>query len=65
MVGLFIAIIIFSLLNGITISIILYLSKKYLLKRQSNFKKNIRIGAIVAIFSFALATFLILGMEHN
>jgi len=63
MLGFLISTIIFSLLIGITISIIFYLVKKYILNRQTTFRKNIWIGAIIALACFVLCLILINGMD--
>lgn len=65
MIGFLISAIIFSLLIGITISLIFYLVKKYILKGQTNSKKYIWIGIIVALICFALCLALINGMDKT
>ena len=65
MITLLAFIFIFSLLNGITLSMIFYLLKKYLFRKPSNFRKNILIGIIAAIICFAVCTVVIFfGMEN-
>lgn len=65
MITLLTFIFIFSLLNGITLSMIFYLLKKYLSRKPSDFRKNIRIGIIAAIICFAICTIVIFfGMEN-
>ncbi|MEP6949348.1 MAG: hypothetical protein ABI863_08745 [Ginsengibacter sp.] len=64
MIKLLTFILIFSLLNGITLSIIFYLIKKYVFRKPSGFRKNIRIGVIAAIICFAVcAIFISSGMD--
>ncbi len=64
MIGFLSVMFIFSLLIGITVSLILYFIKKYLLKKKSDFKKNIWIGVITTITWFVLITLFINGMDH-
>jgi len=63
MVGFLVAAIIFSLLNGIAVSVIFYLIKKYKFNSQTTLKKNILIGVIVALTCFLLCLILINGMD--
>ena len=63
MVGFLVADIIFSLLNGIAVSVIFYLIKKYKFNSQTTLKKNILIGVIVALTCFLLCLILINGMD--
>ena len=63
MIGFLISTIIFSLLIGITVTLIFYFIKKYMLKRQTTFRKNIWIGVIVTFICFVLCMVLINGMD--
>ncbi len=63
MIGFLISLIIFSLVNGLTVSIIFYLLKKYLLKKQTDFRNNLWMGVIVASVCFAIGIILMNGMD--
>jgi hypothetical protein len=63
MIGFFIGASVFSLLIGITISVIFYVIKKYKFKSPITFRKNIWIAVIVALACFLLCLILINGMD--
>ena len=58
-----IAITIFSLLNCVTITLVLYLFKKHLLKKTAKPKDSLWVGILFGIVSFLIGSLLIFGME--
>ena len=55
---------IFYLLNGLTIMVVIYLTKRYLFKKNTQLKNSIGVGLFFGILIFILGYFFITGMEH-
>lgn len=55
---------IFSLLNGVTIMVVIYLTKRYLFKKNTQLKNSIVVSLFFGILIFILGYFFITGMEH-
>ena len=56
--------VVFSLLNGVTIMSVVYLIKKYLFKKNTQLKNDIWVGIFFGLITFTLGYFFINGMEH-
>ena len=55
---------IFSLLNAVTIMVAIYLTKRYLFKKNTQLKNSTGVGLFFGILTFIPGYFFITGMEH-